>query len=219
MKVIIMGCGRLGEQLSRIMAEDGHQVTVIDCDPAALDRLAHWFTGRSVLGVGFDRQTLLDAGIEQADAFAATSSSDSANFVAARVARDIFRVPRVVARVFDPRRTEIYRRLGLVTVSSTAWGAERLHELLTHREIDPVVSFGNGEVSLLRFEAPVHLVRRQVRHVSVPDEVSVVAIVRGGQAMLSAPGIEFQEGDLLYIAVAASAMERFERLLGVGEAA
>ncbi len=217
MKVIIMGCGRVGEELCRIMLDDGHEVAIIDYDQAALDRLGPHFRGRKVLGVGFDRDVLLQAGIEQADAFAATSSSDNANIIAARIARDIFHVPRVVARLFDPRRAEIYRRLGLVTVSSTAWGAERIHELLTHNELDPVMAFGNGEVSLLRIEAPLHLVGRQVRDLSVPGEIGVVAIVRSGQAMLPTLGTEFRDGDILYLAVLASALERAESILGVGE--
>jgi trk system potassium uptake protein TrkA len=219
MKVIVMGCGRVGEEVCRIMGEGGHQLIVIDYDQAALDRLGPGFKGRTVLGVGFDRDVLLKAGIETADAFAATSSSDSANIIAARVARDIFHVPRVVARVFDPRRAEIYRRLGLVTVSSTAWGAERIHELLTHDELDPLMAFGNGEVSLLRIEAPPHLVGRQVRDLSVPGEVSVVTIVRESQAMLPALGAEFRDADILYLAVLASAMERIEGLLGMSQGA
>ncbi|HLF27698.1 MAG TPA: TrkA family potassium uptake protein [Anaerolineae bacterium] len=217
MNVIVMGCGRVGEELSRILDADGHEVTIIDYDPAALDRLGPHFKGRTVLGVGFDREALLRAGIETADAFAATSSSDSVNIVAARIARNIFHVPRVVARLFEPRRAEIYRRLGLVTVSSTAWGAERIHEMLTHHELDPVLALGNGEVSLLRIETPLHLVGRQVRDLSVPGEISVVAIIRSGQAMLPTLGAEFHDGDILYLAVLASAMERVERMLGAGE--
>ena len=116
MKVIVMGCGRVGEQLSLLLLEEGHQVTVIDCDSQALDRLGADFKGSKVKGVGFDRHILVKAGIEDADAFAATSSSDNANIVAARIAHNYFQVPRVVARLYDPRRAEIYRRLGLVTI-------------------------------------------------------------------------------------------------------
>ena len=217
MKVIIMGCGRVGEELCRIMLDDGHEVAVIDYDPAALDRLGPAFRGHTVLGVGIDRDVLERAGIEHADAFAATSSSDHANVVAARIARDIYHVPRVVARLFEPRRAEVYRRLGLVTVSSAAWGAERIHELLTHSELDPVMSFGSGEVSLLRVETPPHLVGRLVRDLTIPGEINVVAIVRDGQALLPALGSEFRVADILYLAVLASAMERVEDLLELGE--
>ena len=173
MKVIIMGCGRVGEQLARLMSEEGHDIAVIDYDAAALARLGPDFKGRRVKGVGFDREVLLRAGIEQTDAFAATSSSDNANIVAARIARNIFHVPRVVARLFDPRRAEIYQRLGLVTISSTTWGAERIRELLTHAQLDSVRSFGGGEVAMLEIEVPPHRNRSQryrglLRTLSVP---------------------------------------------------
>jgi trk system potassium uptake protein TrkA len=215
MKIVVMGCGRVGEQLSRILADEGHDVVVIDYNPVALERLGPGFKGRTVLGVGFDREVLIKAGIEQADAFAATSSSDNANIIAARIARHIFHVPRVVVRLYDPRRADIYRRLGLVTICSTTWGAERIRELLTHTGLDPVMTFGNGEVSLLALEAPPHLVGRQVRDITVPNEISVVVITRQGGAMLPTLGTEFQAGDLIYLAVLASAMERAEALLGL----
>jgi len=217
MKVIIMGCGRVGELLSRLMANEGHDVAIIDYDEAALDRLGPHFKGRKVLGVGFDRDVLLDAGIEQADAFAATSSSDSANIVAARIARNIFRVPKVVARVYDPRRAEIYRRLGLVTISSAAWGAERIHELLTHADFDPIMTFGSGEVSLISIEAPPQLAGRMVGHISVPGEIGVVAITREGQAFIPIRGTEFRSGDAIHFVLLASSMERLETMLGMGE--
>ncbi|HZY40705.1 MAG TPA: TrkA family potassium uptake protein, partial [Anaerolineae bacterium] len=165
MKVIIMGCGRVGEQVARLMADDGHEVAVIDYDVAALDRLGADFKGRRVLGVGFDREVLLEAGIEDADAFAATSSSDNANIVAARIARNIFQVPRVVARLYEPSRAEVYQRLGLVTISSTTWGAQRIQELLTHRELDPVLTFGRGEVVVISIETPPGWIGRAVKHI------------------------------------------------------
>jgi len=217
MRIIVMGCGRVGEPLCRILAGDGHDVAVIDYDPAALARLGPQFKGRTVLGVGFDRSVLLEAGLEHADAFAATSSSDNANIVAARIARNIFHVPRVVARLYNPRQADIYRRLGLVTICSTTWGAERIRELLTHTGLDPLATFGNGEVSLLALEAPPQLVGRQVRDITAPNEISVVVITRQGQAMLPTLGAEFQAGDLIYLAVLASAMGRAEALLGLGE--
>jgi trk system potassium uptake protein TrkA len=219
MKVIIMGCGRVGESTSRLLADEGHDIAVIDYDQTALDRLGPHFKGRTVLGVGFDRDVLIEAGIEQADAFAATSSSDSANIIAARIAHNVFHVPRVVARLFDPRRAEIYQRLGLVTISSTAWGAERIRELLTHADLDPVMTFGSGEVVMLTLEAPPQLVGRSVKHISVPGEIGVVAITREGQAIMPVFGTEIRMGDTLHLSVLASSMERIEILLGLGELA
>src|SRR4030067_2613715 len=152
MKVIIMGCGRVGVQLPWVLVEEGHQVSVIDYDANALNRLGPSFKGQRITGVGFDRDVLVKAGIEKADAFAATSSSDNANIVSARIAHNIFHVPRVVARLFDPQRAEVYRRLGMLTIFSTTWGAERMRGLLTAAEIDPIHSFGSGEVSMINIE-------------------------------------------------------------------
>lgn len=217
MKVIIMGCGRVGAEVSRLMSEEGHNITVIDCDEHIRERLGPKFKGQVVIGMGFNREVLIRAGIEQADAFAATSDSDDANIIAARIARNIFRVPRVVARLYDPRRAEIYRRLGLSTISSTEWGAERIREVLTHSELDARGTFGNGEVSLHSLEATPALVGRPVSAMVVPGEISVVAITREDKAFLPAPGMEIHDGDLIHFAVLAAAMDRFEQLLGIGE--
>ena len=217
MKIIIMGCGRVGEQAARLMVGEGHQVTVIDQDANALDRLGPDFKGNKVQGVGFDRLVLESAGIEQADAFAATSSSDNANIIAARIARNVFHVPHVIARLYDPRRAEIYRRLGLVTISSTTWGAERICELIMHAELDPVFTFGSGEVSLVAVEVPPQLVGRLVRDLAVPGEIMVVNITRQGKALIPLTGTDFREDDLLHLAVTAEAMKRVKSLLGMGE--
>lgn len=217
MNVIVMGCGRVGEQLILLLDAEGHRVTAIDYDANALARLGSGFKGRKVKGIGFDRDVLVEAGIEDADAFAATSSSDNANIVAARIARNLFQVPRVVARLYDPRRAEIYQRLGLLTISSTTWGAERIRELLTHSDIDPVLAFGHGEVCLLSIETPPHLIGKMVRQLLVPGEINVVAITRQGYAMVASGGTEIRAGDMLHLVVLASSMERINRLLDSSE--
>ena len=217
MRLIIMGCGRVGEQLAQLMSEEGHDVAVIDYDASALARLGSDFKGRRVKGVGFDRDVLLRAGIEEADGFAAMSSSDNANVVAARIARTIFHVPRVVARLFEPERAEVYKRLGLVTISSTTWGAERTRELLTHAQLDAVRSFGAGEVQLLEIEVPPGLVGHSVRDLSVPGEVTVITITRDGKALLPLLGTAFQAGDVIHLAVLSDAMDRVAQLLDLDE--
>ena len=217
MKIIIMGCGRVGEQLARLLVNEGHQIVVIDSDPGALTRLGPTFKGEKIVGVGFDHDILIKAGIEQADAFAAASSSDNANIVAARIAHNIFHVPRVVTRLFDPRRAEIYRRLGMLTISSTTWGAERIRELLIAADLDPILSFGSGEVSLLNVEVPTHLIGRMVKDLSVPTEISVVAITRQGAAFIPTSGSQFKEGDFIQVAIQSSSLERFRNLLGLSE--
>jgi trk system potassium uptake protein len=217
MNVIVMGCGRVGEQLALLLDSDGHSVTMIDYDAYALARLDPSFKGRKVKGIGFDRDVLIEAGIEQADAFTATSSSDNANIVAARIARNIFQVPRVVARLYDPRRAEIYQRLGLLTISSTTWGAERIRELLTHSDLDPRMTFGQGEVCLLSIDAPQNLIGKMARQLSVPGEISVIAITRLGHAFLAIGGTEIRPGDMLHLAVLASSMDRIKSFLDSSE--
>ncbi len=217
MKIIIMGCGRVGEQLARLLDGEGHQVAVIDYDPRALARLGPNFKGQRVTGVGFDQEVLVKAGIEQADAFAAASSSDNANIVAARIAHNIFHVPRVVARLFDPQRAEIYRRLGMLTISSTTWGAERLRELLTSAELDPIISFGSGEVSLVNIDIPPQLVGRMVKDLTISGEIIVIAITRQGAAFIPTLGTQFKEDDLAHAVILASSVERVKNLLGLAE--
>jgi trk system potassium uptake protein TrkA len=217
MKIIIMGCGRVGAEVSRLMSKEGHDVTLIDCDETVKDRMGPDFRGKVVIGVGFYRDVLVKAGIEEADAFAATSDSDNANIVAARIAHNIFRVPRVVARLYDPRMAEIYHRLGLSTISSTAWGAERIREVLTHSELDARGTYGSGEVTLLSLEASPAMVGRTVNAIVVPGEISVVAITREDKAFIPMLGTEIRAGDLVHYAVLAASMDRFEQILGIGE--
>lgn len=215
MKVIVMGCGRMGEKVAWMLSKAGHTVVVIDSDPKLLAHLGSDFPGQKVQGIGMDRKVLIRAGIETADAFAATSSSDNLNIVASRIAREIFQVPRVIARLYDPRRAEIYRRLGLVTMSMIDWGAERIIELLTHTNLDPLLSLGKGEVILTSIDLPQHLVGRTVRDLFVPGEISVIAIVREGEALMPDSGTEFCTGDSVYLSVHANAMERLEAMLGL----
>lgn len=215
MKAIIMGCGRIGSRVATLLSEQGHDVVVIDHDNNAAGRLSASFKGRLVKGVGFDRDVLKEAGIEQADAFVAASSSDNANIVAARIARNVFHVPRVVTRLYDPLRAEIYERLGLTTISSSAWGAQRIVQVLSHTEIDVIDTFGHGEVSLVRLEAPPRLVGQRVAHLNIPGECTVVAIAREDSAFVPVSGTEIQTGDILYLSVLSSSMERLEEMLGL----
>jgi len=215
MKIIVMGCGRVGSQVSQLLVSHGHEVTVINHDANALARLGADFKGRIVHGLGFDRTTLLEAGVETAEGFVAASSSDNANIVAARIARNMFHVPRVVARLYDPVRAEIYQRLGLTTISSSAWGAERIMEVVTHADLDVFHLFRDGGTTLVRVEVPVRLNGHHVTQMNVPGEVLVTAITRNDRTFIPVSGTEFQEGDVIYLAVIPSAMNRLEELLGI----
>ncbi len=130
MRVIIVGCGRIGAGLAHMMIQEGHSVAVIDREPANFQRLGPAFPGKVLIGVGFDRDVLLEAGIEGADILVAVGQSDEANLVAARLAKDVYNIPRVAARVEDPRKAEIFQRFGFMTVSPVLDDVERLRAML-----------------------------------------------------------------------------------------
>jgi trk system potassium uptake protein TrkA len=215
MRIIIIGCGRLGGALCDTLSQQGHEVAVIDRDPQAFDRLEHFFQGETVVGAGIEREVLLKAGIEKADGLAAVTSSDEVNIVAARLARQVFRVPRVVARLYDPRKAEVYRRLGLATISHVTWGVSRIVELLCYSHLDTIKSLGSGEVDIVEVEVPHLLVGRKVNDLTVVGEIHVVAITRQGKTFLPTLGTEFQERDQVHLALLASSAQRLKVILGM----
>ena len=154
MKIIIVGCGRVGSRLARTLSLQGHTVTVVDKDPTAFEQLGASFKGKTVTGIGFDQDVLKQAGIQHVDALAAVTSSDETNVVTARLAKRVFHVPRVAARVYDPRKAEIYRRLGLQTISPVALGSVQLAELLSFSHLDTVATLGSGDVHIVDVEIP-----------------------------------------------------------------
>ncbi len=212
MKIIVIGCGRVGRDLSLALVQHGHQVTVVSEDPVAFEQLGPRFPGHMIAGVVFDRDVLLRAGVERADGLAAVTTSDNANIVTARIAKQIFRVPQVVARLYEPSRADVYRKLGLQTISSTTWGVGRIIQLLTHSRLDSVYEMGSGEVALVEIEIGPSLAGRVVQDLNISTEIKVVAITRGGKAFIPSSSAPFELGDLLHVAVLRSAMEHFEVL-------
>jgi trk system potassium uptake protein TrkA len=214
MKIIIIGCGRVGSGLAKLLSNRGHQVTIIDSDPVSFERLGKAFKGKTVVGIGFDRQAMLDAGIEKADAFAAVTASDEANAVAARIAKNVFKVPRVAARIYDPRKAEIYRRLGMQTISPVALGISRMAELLSFTNLAISESVGNGEVNMVEIEIPPALIGHKVEELTIPREVHVIALSRGGKTFLPLSAAVFEGGDIAHLAVLATSQDRLKDLVG-----
>lgn len=213
MRFVIIGCGRTGSVLARLLVLRGHAVTVVDHDPAHFERLGATFGGQTVIGVGFDRDVLIKAGIERADGLAAVTESDEMNIVAARMASTVFRVPKVFARLFDPRKVEIYQRLGLQTIAPVSWEANRVADMLCGSQFDAVVSLGSGQVDLVRAEVPSPWVGRAVNQVSIPGEVQVVTISRGGKTFLPSLGTVFQAGDWVHLAILTAAADHIKAIL------
>lgn len=215
MKIIVIGCGRMGAGLAQALSLQGHAVTVVDADPAAFDRLGPSFKGHTVAGSAVDRETLLAAGMERADGLAAVTASDEANVVAARLAMQVFHVPRVVARLYDPRKAEIYRRLGLHTITPVTWGIHRMAELLCYSRLDTVASLGSGEVDIVETEVPPLLVGRTVTELTVAGEALVVSISRAGKTFLPTLATVFHKGDLVHVAVLVTSADRLRQILGL----
>jgi trk/ktr system potassium uptake protein len=212
MRVVVVGCGRVGAGLAAGLAEAGDVVAVVDKDPKAFERLGEEFSGQTVEGIGFDRDVLEQAGVARADALVAVTGGDNSNVVTARVARDAYRVPRVIARIHDPRRAALYEELGIVTVSSTDWALRKIHDYLEHRALKEEHAFGRGEVSMLRLELPQHLVDRSVADIE-GDGLRVVSVTRRGGAFVPGPATVFVEGDVVRLAVGADGRGRLDALL------
>ncbi|MET8130589.1 TrkA family potassium uptake protein [Streptomyces sp. NPDC005251] len=213
MKVIVVGCGRVGAELAGLLASEGHDVQVVDRLPAAVRRLPDSPRIRFHEGNGFSRAVLRSAGIEHADAFVAVTSGDNSNIVSARTAKDTYRVPIVLARIYDPRRADIYRDLGIPTIASVRWTVHQLHQMLLHRHLSPELSFGNGDTLLVRSEVPAYLVGRRLTEFDVDGEIRVVEVTRAGRSLIPAHGTSAQAGDLVTFAVAATALGRLRGFL------
>lgn len=210
MHVVIGGCGRVGSQLAKTLSAEGHDIVVIDKDPRAFNRLGMGFPGRTLSGIVFDRDLLVEAGIRQAQAFVAVTSGDNSNVVSARTAKDRFGVERVVARIYDPERASIYERLGLTTIASARWTTEAvLRELLPagDRIEGSVGPGGSGEVVIVTITVPAHVHAVSVNRVQAPGSAVLVAITRGGSTVLPVAEAVVEGGDHLHLAVHRDAVE------------
>ena len=170
MRVLIMGCGRVGSELSHALLEGGHDVTVIDKNPEAFWRYPPGEGARQLVGIGFERETLEGAGIKEADAFVAVSSGDNSNIVSARVALEHYHVPKVIARIYDPRRAEIYGRLNIPTVATTTWGIRQIQLMLLHDREEVRESLGGGDLLRVRVPVPAHLIGQSANTINVPGQ-------------------------------------------------
>lgn len=214
MTVLILGCGGVGAHLADELLSRGHEVTVVDIDPRALGQLGPSFAGGRVHGSALDRDVLVGAGLRQADGIAAVTGSDAVNATVARAVRSLERIPIVVARLYDPRKAEIYDRLGIRTVAPVRWGVRRIADLLTRTEIEPVVALGTGAVEVIDARIPPLLEGRTGRELEVPGEIELVAVTRHGQTFLASTATPLAAGDLVHLAVVERSLGRLETLLG-----
>jgi trk system potassium uptake protein TrkA len=206
--IVIMGCGRVGSTLAHILEDRDNSVAVIDRDPEAFRRLRSSFKGDRVTGIGFDRAVLTQAGIERADAFAAVSSGDNSNIIAARVARETFSVERVAARIYDPRRAEVYERLGIPTVATVRWTADQMLRKLLPEGAEPLWRDPTGKIILAEVAFSPRWIGEQVKALEANTACRISFIDRLGQAFVPESGTVLQEGDVLHIVVRESDLDR-----------
>src|ERR671924_1806046 len=176
MRVIIMGCGRVGSELSNALLESDNEVAIVDKNPEAFHAYPPGDGAKQIVGLGFDRDVLEEAGIKEADAFVAVSSGDNSNIVSARVAREYYHVPRVIARIYDSRRAEIYERLNIPTVATTRWGVKQIQLMLFHDREEIRETLGGGDLLRLRVPIPAHLAGTPAAEFEVEGKVRLAGI-------------------------------------------
>jgi trk system potassium uptake protein len=212
--VVIMGCGRVGSTLAETLDAAGKSVAVIDQESSAFRRLPASFGGRTVTGVGFDREVLVQAGIEEASAFAAVSSGDNSNILAARVARETFGVENVVARIYDPRRAEVYQRLGIATVATVRWTADQMMRRLRPEGAESEWSDASGAVRLAEVHVDPSWIGLPVLRVEEVVPARVALVTRLGEGMLPDAATVLQEGDLVHVLALSADLDGVSRVLG-----
>ncbi len=215
MQIIIMGCGRVGSQTANLLSEAGHNISIIDIDEKSFSRLGRNFKGKKILGFGYDKEVLEKAGIEEADAFAALTPGDNRNIVGALIAKKEYRVPIVVARIYDPTRAIVYNKLGITTISPTRWGANKIKELICYNDINSLLSLGNGEVEIIEIEVPQSITGFTYEKINAPGEIMVTAVTRLGRAFVPVGGTVIKAGDIMLVSVASESISKLKGFLGI----
>lgn len=202
MKVVIIGCGKFGVRVSEYLTRQNHDVTIVDNDKDTFLALSQEFTGRTICGVGYDKDVLKEAGVSTADVVISCASSDSLNAVIANIAKNVFHVPTVIARMYDPIRARMFESMGIYTVSITRLGVENVMEYLEENKGWRVLrKLGNEDVHLVKAQVPVSLEGTKLSDLHVEGKMNVVAMERHGRSMLPGDDTYCEYHDMLYLAV------------------
>jgi trk system potassium uptake protein TrkA len=210
--VIVVGCGRVGSGLAISLSAEGHSVAVLDKVARAFRRLKEW-DGPCIVGSGFDRDDLEKAGALHADALAAVTSGDNTNILTARIARETYKIPNVVARIYDPRRAEVYQRLGIPTVATVTWTIDQVRRRLLPDEDVRDWADPTGRLALIERALPESWAGRPLGDLERPGRLSVVAVIRAGEPRLDARELVGQEGDVLQLAVLNDALRELDETM------
>jgi trk system potassium uptake protein TrkA len=209
MKYVIVGCGRVGSQLAKLLSSESHEVVVIDENPAAFKRLGSRFSGRVEVGTGIDYDVLKRAGVADADGFIAVTDGDNRNVMAALIAQRMFGIKKIVARIYDPPRGQLYRELGIETVCPTTIGAKIIRDKILHMPFESSPSFDYGNISSLSVIVPKRLAGKSAGDFERPGLVKIVAVRRRNEVTVPKPDAKLEAGDELNAAVAPQALQAF----------
>ncbi len=216
MKLVIVGCGRVGSGLANSLSSEGHDIVVIDKSKRAFRRLDDGFPGQRIVGSGFDKDALTKAGASSADALAAVTSGDNSNILCARIARENYGIANVVARIYDPRRAEIYQRLGIPTVATVTWTIDQVRRWLLPDEAKSSWIDATGSLQVVERPLPASWAGRPLAGLSVPGRITLISVTRSGSARLDCNELVGQDSDMLQFAVATSAVAELSELLEGG---
>jgi trk system potassium uptake protein TrkA len=215
-KVVIIGCGRVGSGLANSLSDEGHDVVIIDKSKRAFRRLSDGYNGRTIVGSGFDRDALAQAGARDADALAAVTSGDNSNILCARIARENYGIPNVVARIYDPRRAEIYQRLGIPTVATVTWTIDQVRRWLLPTDASVSWTDASGTLHVIEQPLPSHWAGKPLNAIEVPGEIRLIGVTRAGTTRLDGDQLVGQERDLLQVAVKVGSEAAFLERLNEG---
>jgi len=214
MNVMIVGCGRVGSQLALLLANEGHNVTIINKNPEAFKRLGSTFNGVTAVGNGFDESLLRELRIDKQDAFVSVTSGDNTNLMASQIAKKIFQVPRVMARVYDPKRADIYKKLGLDIISGTTLVAAMIRDKIIENRFSSYL-VETGELGVIEIVVDDKLKGRAVNEMNMPDEFSVAVIERRKQVILPQADARLEKGDKVMGIVRTSSLKRVKEAFGL----
>ncbi len=214
MYVIIVGCGRVGSELAKLLSSEGHDVVIIDKSQASFDRLGESFNGVTLVGNGFDLALLKQAGIEKADSFCAVTNGDNTNLISAQVAKKIFNVPKVIARVYDPARAHIYAALGLDILSGTILFAAMIRDKIIESRFSSYL-IESKELGIIEIEVKDELTGKHIHNINIPQELIIVAIRRLHEVIIPEAHTVLKEKDILMGVVKVANLENIKERLGL----
>lgn len=217
MKVIVIGCGRMGSELAYRLFKEGHDVAVVDISGEAFNHLASDFQGRLYEGDALNQDVMERAGIKNCDALATTTETDAVNLVVGHMARDFYKVPHIVSRNFDPMYRNLFEAFNLQVVSDTSWAAQRMEELVYHADLRTVFSAGNGEVELYEISIPKSWHNQKVGKLVANQSCIVVSITRTGRAFIPTSETVLEDEDILLISATYEGIESLRKRAGLNQ--